>query len=249
MMEDLKQQAERFGTEIRHGYVNKVIFKKQRGANHKIFVDDNRELSAKVIIIATGASAKYLGLESEARLKGGGVSACAVCDGFFYKGQDVAVVGAGDTATEETIYLSKICSHVHMFVRRNEMRASKTMQERVKNIKNVKIHYNTEIEEVLGDNTVGGVRVFNNISNKKQEIAITGLFIAIGHNPNTSVFREYIEMDNAGYILTKGKTTETNIPGVFACGDSQDPIYRQAVTAAGTGCMAALDAESYLASL
>ncbi|MDA9602703.1 NAD(P)/FAD-dependent oxidoreductase, partial [Flavobacteriaceae bacterium] len=207
------------------------------------------ELHASTIIISTGATAKYLGLPSEQRLRGGGVSACAVCDGFFYKGQEVAIVGGGDTAAEEATYLSKICSKVTMLVRKDTMRASKAMQHRVTNTKNIDLRYNTEIDEVLGDQVVDGLRMKNNKSGYTDKISITGLFIAIGHKPNTDIFKEQLEMDDAGYLITKGKTTETNVPGVFASGDVQDKEYRQAVTAAGTGCMAALDAERYLQSV
>ena len=201
------------------------------------------------MIIATGASAKYLGIPSEQRLRGGGVSACAVCDGFFYKGQEVAIVGGGDTAAEEASYLANICSKVTMLVRKGEMRASKAMQHRVESIENIDIRYNTEVDEVLGDQVVEGLRMVNNQTGEKEEIAITGLFIAIGHKPNTDIFKAQLEMDEVGYIQTKGKSTKTTVPGVFACGDAQDKEYRQAVTAAGTGCMAALDAERYLATL
>ena len=206
-------------------------------------------MHASTIIISTGATAKYLGLPSEQRLRGGGVSACAVCDGFFYKGQEVAIVGGGDTAAEEATYLAKICSKVTMLVRKDKMRASKAMQHRVTNTKNIDLRYNTEIDEVLGDQVVDGLRMKNNKSGYTDEISITGLFIAIGHKPNTDIFKEQLEMDDAGYLITKGKTTETNVPGVFASGDVQDKEYRQAVTAAGTGCMAALDAERYLQSV
>jgi len=206
-------------------------------------------LTANTVIIATGASAKYLGIPSEQRLRGGGVSACAVCDGFFYKGQEVAIVGGGDTAAEEASYLANICSKVTMLVRKGEMRASKAMQHRVESIENIDIRYNTEVDEVLGDQVVEGLRMVNNQTGEKEEIAITGLFIAIGHKPNTDIFKAQLEMDEVGYIQTKGKSTKTTVPGVFACGDAQDKEYRQAVTAAGTGCMAALDAERYLATL
>ncbi|MDA8644270.1 NAD(P)/FAD-dependent oxidoreductase, partial [Flavobacteriaceae bacterium] len=201
------------------------------------------------IIISTGATAKYLGLPSEQRLRGGGVSACAVCDGFFYKGQDVAIVGGGDTAAEEATYLAKICAKVTMLVRKDQMRASKAMQHRVTNTPNIDLKYNTEIDEVLGEQVVEGLRMKNNQTGKTEEIEITGLFIAIGHKPNTDIFKGQLDMDDAGYLITKGKTTATNIPGVFASGDVQDKEYRQAVTAAGTGCMAALDAERYLQSV
>lgn len=249
MMEDLKNQAERFGTEVRFGLVSKVEFSKEIGGIHKIIVDESHVIEANTVIIATGATATYLGLESEERLKGGGVSACATCDGFFYRGQEVVVVGAGDTAAEEATYLANLCTKVTMLVRRDEMRASKAMQKRVFNTKNLVVKFNTEIDEVLGDKVVEGVRVFNNITNEKEVIKVTGVFIAIGHKPNTDIFKSQLTMDAVGYLITEGKTTKTNLPGVFAAGDVQDKDYRQAVTAAGTGCMAALDAERYLGSL
>ncbi len=249
MMIQLQQQAERFGTEVRIGMATAVEFNKEVGGYHKIIIDDNKVILAKTVIISTGATAKYLGLPSEERLKGGGVSACAVCDGFFYRKQEVAIVGAGDTAAEEATYLAKICSKVTMLVRRDEMRASKAMQHRVLNTPNIEILYNTEIEEVVGTQVVEGIRVVNNQTGEKKEISVAGLFIAIGHKPNTEIFKGQLDMDETGYLITQGKTTHTNIPGVFASGDVQDSQYRQAVTAAGTGCMAALDAERYLASL
>ncbi|WP_369048717.1 thioredoxin-disulfide reductase [Tenacibaculum sp. UWU-22] len=249
MMEDLKNQAERFGTEVRFGMVTKVDLSNKEGQAHKVIIDNTTEIEAQTIIIATGASAKYLGLESEQRLIGGGVSACATCDGFFYKNQEVIVVGGGDTAVEEATYLAKLCKKVTMLVRRNELRASKAMQHRIEKTKNLEVLYNTELDEVIGDNVVEGVRVVNNKTGKKQEIDVTGVFIAIGHKPNTDLFKNIITMDETGYIITKGKSTKTNIPGVFAAGDVQDKEYRQAVTAAGTGCMAALDAERYLTTL
>jgi len=249
MMEDLKKQAERFGTDVRFGMVTKVDLSNEVGGIHKVLVDDSKEIEANTIIISTGATAKYLGLENEQRLIGGGVSACATCDGFFYKGQDVIVVGGGDTAAEEATYLAKLCSKVTMLVRRDEMRASKAMQHRVNNTENLEVLYNTELDDVLGDNVVEGVRVVNNLTGEKQEIPVMGVFIAIGHKPNTDLFKGVIDMDETGYLITKGKTTKTNIPGVFAAGDVQDKEYRQAVTAAGTGCMAALDAERYLGAL
>lgn len=249
MMEDLKNQAERFGTEVRFGLVTSVDFSKDVGGIHKVTVDESIQLEAETVIISTGATAKYLGLESEQRLIGGGVSACATCDGFFYKGQDVVVIGAGDTAAEEATYLSNICKKVTVLVRKDYMRASKAMQHRVERTKNLQVKYNTEIDEILGDNVVDGVRVFNNISGEKEVIDVTGVFIAIGHKPNTDIFKESMEMDDTGYLITQGKSTKTNLPGVFASGDVQDKEYRQAVTAAGTGCMAALDAERYLGSL
>jgi thioredoxin reductase (NADPH) len=249
MMNDLKNQAERFGTDVRFGLVTKVDLSKEVGGIHKVIVDESKEIEAETIIISTGATAKYLGLESEQRLIGGGVSACATCDGFFYKGQDVVVVGGGDTAAEEATYLANICSKVSLLVRKDYMRASKAMQHRVDKTKNIEVLYNTEIEEVLGDNVVTGVKAVNNQTKESFEIPVTGVFIAIGHTPNSDLFKGVLDMDETGYLITKGKTTHTNIPGVFAAGDIQDKDYRQAVTAAGTGCMAALDAERYLGSL
>lgn len=249
MMVQLQQQAERFGTEVRIGMVTEVEFSDIPGGIHKITVDNSTKLEAETVIISTGATAKYLGLPSEQKLRGGGVSACAVCDGFFYRGQEVAIVGAGDTAAEEATYLSNLCSKVTMLVRKDVMRASKAMQHRVNNTKNLEVLYNTEVDEVLGDQVVEGLRMVNNLTGEKSEIEITGLFIAIGHKPNTEIFKGQLEMDETGYIITKGKSTKTNMPGVFASGDVQDNEYRQAVTAAGTGCMAALDAERYLAAI
>ncbi len=249
MMVQLQQQAERFGTEVRMGMVTEVKLSKDHGGIHKACVDNKTWVEAETVIISTGATAKYLGLPSEQRLRGGGVSACAVCDGFFYKGQDVAIVGGGDTAAEEATYLANICNKVTMLVRKGEMRASKAMQHRVTNTENIDLRYFTEIDEVLGEQVVEGLRMVNNQTNEKEEIKITGLFIAIGHKPNTEIFSGQLDMDDAGYLLTKGKSTKTNLPGVFASGDVQDKEYRQAVTAAGTGCMAALDAERYLATV
>ena len=249
MMIHLQKQAERFGTKVNNGFISKVEFSKNRGGIHKAFTEDGAEINTKTIIISTGASAKYLGIPSEQRLRGGGVSACAVCDGFFFKGQEVAIVGGGDTAAEEATYLAKICSKVTMLVRKSQMRASKAMQHRVLKTANIDLRYNSEIEEVLGDQVVEGIRIKNNQTDAKEEILVSGLFIAIGHKPNTDLFRGQIEMDESGYLVTKNKTTHTNIPGVFASGDVQDKEYRQAVTAAGTGCMAALDAERYLQSV
>ena len=248
MMVDLQQQAERFGTKVNIGMATAVELSKERGGIHRVTIDNDKVLEAKTIIIATGASAKYLGLPSEQRLRGGGVSACAVCDGFFYKGQDVAIVGGGDTAAEEATYLANICTKVTMLVRKDQMRASKAMQHRVTSKDNIELRYNSEIDEVLGDQVVEGLRILNNKTGEKDEISITGLFIAIGHKPNTDIFKGQLDMDEAGYLRTEGKSTKTNRPGVFASGDVQDKEYRQAVTAAGTGCMAALDAERYLAS-
>ncbi|MFN0730092.1 thioredoxin-disulfide reductase [Polaribacter gochangensis] len=249
MMNDLQKQAERFGTEVRFGMVTKVELSEEVGGIHKVIVDESVELEANTIIISTGATAKYLGLESEQRLIGGGVSACATCDGFFYKGQDVVVVGAGDTAAEEATYLANICKKVTILVRKDFMRASKAMQHRVNKTKNIEVLYNSELDEVLGDTVVEGVRVVNNQTKEKHNIDVTGVFIAIGHKPNSDLFKGVLEMDEVGYLITKGKSTKTNLPGVFAAGDIQDKEYRQAVTAAGTGCMAALDAERYLGAL
>ena len=249
MMVQLQQQAERFGTEVRIGMVTAVTLSNEVGGIHQVTVDDSKQLEAETIIIATGASAKYLGLPSEQRLRGGGVSACAVCDGFFYKDQEVAIVGGGDTAAEEASYLANICKKVTMLVRKDHMRASKAMQHRVNSLDNIEIRYNTEIDEVLGEQVVEGLRMVNNQTGEKEEIGITGLFIAIGHKPNTDVFKGQLDMDETGYIITEADSTKTNKPGVFASGDAQDKIYRQAITAAGTGCMAALDAERYLATV
>jgi thioredoxin reductase (NADPH) len=249
MMNDLQKQAERFGTEVRFGMVTKVDFSDKPGGIHKVIVDESTEIEAETVIISTGATAKYLGIESEQRLIGGGVSACATCDGFFYKGQDVVVVGAGDTAAEEATYLANICKKVTMLVRKDYMRASKAMQHRVNKTENIEVLYNTEIDEVIGDNVVDGVRAVNNQTGEKIDISVTGVFIAIGHKPNTDIFKGILEMDETGYLITEGKSTKTNMPGVFAAGDVQDKEYRQAVTAAGTGCMAALDAERYLGAL
>ena len=246
MMDELKEQAERFGTEVKIDFISKVEFSKNKGSLHKGFSQDGTEIEAKTIIICTGASAKYLGLPSEQKLIGGGVSACAVCDGFFYKNQEVAVVGGGDTAVEEATYLAKICSKVTMIVRKDHLRASKAMQNRITKYPNISILYNHEVEEVIGDNLVVGIKTINNLTKETSEIKITGLFLAIGHTPNTEIFKGQINMDESGYIITEPKSTITNIPGVFAAGDVQDKEYRQAVTAAGTGCMAALDAERYL---
>lgn len=246
MMVDMQKQAERFGTDVRFGYATKCEFSTD-GSYHKIEIDGNKVVLAKTVIISTGASAKWLGLESEERLNGFGVSACAVCDGFFYKGQEVVVVGAGDTAAEEATYLAKLCTKVTMLVRKDAMRASKAMQHRVANTANITVLYNTETEEILGDKGVEGVRVKNNKSGSTSEVPCTGFFVAIGHKPNSDLFVDQLDMDEVGYLLTKADSTETNIKGVFAAGDIQDKIYRQAVTAAGSGCMAALEAERYLA--
>ncbi|MEN9370446.1 MAG: hypothetical protein RI952_1311 [Bacteroidota bacterium] len=246
MMEDFRKQAERLGTEIRFGYVTAVDF---TAKPHKVTVDETKTITADSIIIATGASAKWLGLPSEEKYNGFGVSACAVCDGFFFKGQDVAIVGAGDTAAEEATYLAKLCNKVYMIVRRDEFRASKAMVHRVLNTPNIEIIYNSETKEIMGDGqTVNGVKIANKLTQEERILAVTGFFVAIGHTPNTSVFKGSINLDESGYILTTPGTTKTSVEGVFAAGDVQDKIYRQAVTSAGSGCMAALDAERYLAA-
>tara|TARA_B100001750_G_scaffold246133_1_gene267552 strand:+ start:2826 stop:3761 length:936 start_codon:yes stop_codon:yes gene_type:complete len=246
MMLDFKAQAERFNTDVRSGFISKVDFK---GTVHKVWTEDNKEIHCDTVIISTGASAKWLGLPSETRLReiGGGVSACAVCDGFFYKNQEVIVVGAGDTASEEATYLSKLCKKVTMIVRKNKMRASKAMQKRVFDCNNIKILYNHETKELNGQDMLESVTVFNNITKEEKIIPCTGFFVAIGHKPNTDIFQKYLNMDETGYIINKPGTSKTNIEGVFVAGDAADKVYRQAVTAAGTGCMAALDAERYLA--
>lgn len=246
MMEEFRQQAERMGTDIRFGYISKVDF---TGPVHKLFLDSGEEIQAYTVIIATGAAAKWLGLPSEQRLNGSGVSACAVCDGFFYKGQELAIVGAGDTACEEALYLSKLSPMVHMIVRSDKMRASAVMQERVMINPKIKVYWNSETEEIIGDKLVEGVRIRNKITNELQDIPVKGFFVAIGHQPNAGPFKDFIETDEQGYIKTQPGSTKTNIPGVFAAGDVQDKTYRQAVTAAGSGCMAALDAERYLSSI
>jgi thioredoxin reductase (NADPH) len=243
MMVDFEKQAARMGSDIRFGLATRVDFSTRP---FKVWIDDEKLIMADAVIIATGASAKWLGLESEQRLNGFGVSACAVCDGFFFRGKEVAIVGAGDTAAEEALYLSKLCTTVHMFIRKDEMRASKVMQERVKKTANIKMYYNTETDEILGENKVHTVRIRNNKTGEKQEIPVSGFFVAIGHQPNSDIFKDWLDMDEAGYIKTIPGTSKTNIDGVFASGDVQDKIYRQAVTAAGSGCMAALDAERYL---
>lgn len=248
MMVDFEKQAQRMGADIRWGMATKVDFSSRP---YKVEIDEEKWVEAQSIIIATGASAKWLDLPSEKRLNGQGVSACAVCDGFFFKGQEVAIVGAGDTACEEAIYLSKICSTVHMLVRKGEdgMKASKVMQDRVKKVPNIKIYWSTETVEILGDNKVTAVKVKNTVTGEEQEIAINAFFVAIGHQPNSDLFKGVLDMDSAGYLITQPGTTKTNVEGVFACGDVQDKNYRQAVTAAGSGCMAALDAERYLSAL
>lgn len=245
MMVDFEKQAKRMGADIRFGLATKVDLSSRP---YKVEIDEEKWIETDAIIIATGASAKWLGLPSEERLNGFGVSACAVCDGFFFRGKEVAIVGAGDTAAEEALYLSKLCTTVHMFIRKGEMRASKVMQERVLNTPNIKVYWNTETDEILGDKTVNGVRIKNNKTGEVKEIPVNGFFVAIGHEPNSAIFKGMLDMDEAGYIQTVPGTSRTNVEGVFAAGDVQDKIYRQAVTAAGSGCMAALDAERYLSA-
>lgn len=246
MMVDFEKQASRMGADLRYGTATEVDFS---ASPLRVNIDNEKWISADTIILATGASAKWLGLPSEERLNGHGVSACAVCDGFFFKGKEVCIVGAGDTAAEEALYLSKICSQVHMFVRRDEMRASKIMQQRVLNTKNIKVYWNTEVDEILGNDKTEAVRIINNKTGEKSEIPVSAYFVAIGHQPNSDILKGWIDMDEAGYVITKPGSTKTNIEGVFACGDLQDKIYRQAVTAAGSGCMAALDAERYISMM
>ncbi len=243
MMVHFENQAKRMGTDIRYGLATNVDFSTRP---LKVEIDEEKWIETDAVIISTGASAKWLGIESEQRLNGYGVSACAVCDGFFFKGKEVAIVGAGDTAAEEALYLSKICSQVHMIVRRHEMRASKVMADRVMNTANIKVYWNSETDEVIGDKKVEAVRIKNNQTGEKTEIPVSAFFVAIGHEPNSGIFKGWLEMDEAGYLITTPGTSKTNVEGVFASGDVQDKIYRQAVTAAGTGCMAALDAERYL---
>jgi thioredoxin reductase (NADPH) len=243
MMEHFEKQAKRMGTDIRYGLATKVDFSTRP---LRVEIDEEKWIEADAVIISTGASAKWLGIESEQRLNGYGVSACAVCDGFFFKGKEAAIVGAGDTAAEEALYLSKICSTVHMIVRKGEMRASKIMQDRVLATPNIKVYWHSETAEVLGDKKVEAVRIHNNETNQKTEIPVSAFFVAIGHKPNSDIFKGFLDMDDAGYLKTIPGTSKTNIEGVFASGDVQDKIYRQAVTAAGSGCMAALDAERYL---
>lgn len=245
MMVQFEKQAARMGADIRYGLATKVDFSQQP---YKVWIDEEELIEADAVIICTGASAKWLGLPSEERLNGFGVSACAVCDGFFFRGKEVAIVGAGDTAAEEAMYLSKLCTTVHMFIRRDKMRASKVMQERVLNTPNIKVYWNTDTDEILGEKKVEAVRIRNNQTQATQDIPINGFFVAIGHQPNSDIFKGFIDMDETGYILTQPGTTKTNIEGVFAAGDVQDKNYRQAVTAAGSGCMAALDAERYLSA-
>ncbi|NRB46871.1 MAG: thioredoxin-disulfide reductase [Saprospiraceae bacterium] len=243
MMDDFKNQAERFGTEVRYDLVEKVDFS---GPIHKAWTANGDEIHAHSVIISTGASAKWLGLESEQKLMNQGVSACAVCDGFFFKGKEVAVVGGGDTAAEEATYLAKLCPKVHLLVRRDEMRASKIMQDRVMKTENIEVHWNTVTQEILGETDVTGVRVLNRVTEEERVLPVQGFFVAIGHKPNTDIFKDWLDMDDTGYLIVNPGTSKTKIKGVFASGDAADKIYRQAVTAAGTGCMAALDAERYL---
>lgn len=243
MMMNFEKQAARMGTDIRYGMATAVDFSERP---YKVQIDEEKWIGADSIIISTGASAKWLGLPGEQKLNGHGVSACAVCDGFFFRGQEVVIVGAGDTAAEEALYLSKICSKVHMIVRKDEMRASKVMQDRVLNTPNIQIYWNHETEDVIGDVKVTGVKIFNNKTGEKTTLEVAAFFVAIGHQPNSDIFKGILEMDETGYILTKPGTTQTNVEGVFAAGDVQDKTYRQAVTAAGSGCMAALEAERYL---
>ena len=246
MMVEFEQQAQRMGADIRWGMATNVDFSTRP---LRVEIDEEKWIEADSVIIATGASAKWLHIESEQRLNGHGVSACAVCDGFFFKGQEVAIVGAGDTAAEEALYLSKLCSNVHMLVRKGEMRASMVMQERVLKTPNIKVYWHTETDEILGEHKVEAVRVRNNQTGETQEIPVKAFFVAIGHEPNSKLFKGWLDMDEQGYLLTEPGTSKTNVPGVFACGDVQDKIYRQAVTAAGSGCMAALDAERYLGAM
>lgn len=243
MMVDFEKQAARMGADIRFGLATKVDFSTQP---YKVWIDDEKLLEADAVIIATGASAKWLGLDSEQRLNGYGVSACAVCDGFFFRNKEVAIVGAGDTAAEEALYLSKLATNVHMIIRKDEMRASKVMQERVKKTPNIRIYWNSDTQEIVGDTRVESVKIKNNKTNKEESIPVSGFFVAIGHEPNSAIFKGWLDMDESGYIKTTPGTSKTNVEGVFAAGDVQDKIYRQAVTAAGSGCMAALDAERYL---
>lgn len=245
MMEEFREQAERFGTDIRYAVINKVDFS---GPIHKAWSDGGDEIEADAVIIATGASAKWLGLDSEKRLTNKGVSACAVCDGFFFRHMDVAVVGAGDTAAEEAMYLSKLCPNVHLIVRRDEMRASKIMQQRVLNTTNIIVHWNSVTDEILGEHEVEGIRIRNTVTDEVKEIPVKGFFVAIGHKPNTDIFKGWLDMDESGYLIPIPGTSKTKIDGVFVSGDAADKVYRQAITAAGTGCMAALDAERYLSS-
>ena len=245
MMIDFEKQATRFGSDIRSGMISSVDFS---SSTLIAFSDNNEKIIAKSVIISTGASAKWLNLESEQRLNGKGVSACAVCDGFFFRGQDVAVIGGGDTAAEEALYLSKLTNKVHLIIRRDEMRASVIMQNRIKQNEKIIIHWNSEIKEIEGDESVNGINIINNLSNQSKNIKLSGVFIAIGHQPNTDIFKNQLNLDDSGYVITKPGSTLTNIPGVFATGDAQDKIYRQAVTAAGSGCMGALDAERFISN-
>jgi thioredoxin reductase (NADPH) len=245
MMVHFEKQAVRMGADVRYGIASSVDFSVRP---FKVWIDEEKIIEADAVIISTGASAKWLGLPSEQRLNGYGVSACAVCDGFFFRGKEVAIVGAGDTAAEEALYLSKLCTQVHMLVRKDTMRASKIMQQRVLQTPNIKVYWNTETEEILGESKVEAVRIKNNQTGEISDIPVSAFFVAIGHQPNSNIFKPFIDMDETGYILTIPGTSKTNIEGVFAAGDVQDKTYRQAVTAAGSGCMAALDAERYLSA-
>jgi thioredoxin reductase (NADPH) len=245
MMDDFRRQAERFGTEVITDAVVKVDFDTGQQF-HAVWTDNGQQYEAYTVIIATGAAARYLGLESESRFMNRGVSACAVCDGFFYRGKTVGVVGGGDTACEEAIYLASLCPTVHLFVRRDELRASQIMQERVRKASNITIHWNSEIQEVVGQDEVSAVLVMKNTTRELSTISLEGLFIAIGHKPSTELFQDFLELDGQGYIQTSSRSTHTGVPGIFACGDVEDKVYRQAITAAGAGCKAALDAERYL---
>lgn len=249
MMEDLKKQAERFGTDVRFGLVTKAELATEVGGWHTLTIDESKQIQARTVIISTGATAKYLGLEAEKRLAGHGVSACAVCDGFFFKGKEVVIVGGGDTAAEEATYLAKLCTKVTMLVRRDELRASKAMQKRVFDTANITVMWNSEAVDLEGDHALTGVVVKNSQTGTTEVVPAQGFFLAIGHKPNTDLFKGQLEMDDVGYLITKADSTQTQLPGVFAAGDAQDKVYRQAITAAGTGCMAALEAERYLGAL
>ncbi|ADX68666.1 thioredoxin-disulfide reductase [Weeksella virosa] len=246
MMADLQKQAERFGTKVIYEYITEANLATEVGQIHKLKTSSGKEIHAKTVIISTGATAKYLGLDDEKKYAGSGVSACATCDGFFYKGKDVAVIGGGDTAAEEATYLSKLCKKVYLLIRRDEMRASKAMQEKVFKTQNIEVMFNHELIGLEGDMVVQKANIINNKTNEKSSLELDGVFIAIGHTPNTDLFKTQLNMDEMGYLVTEDKSTKTNLPGVFAAGDVQDSVYRQAITAAGTGCMAALDAEKYI---
>lgn len=246
MMADLQKQAERFGTKVFYEYITEANLSTEAGKVHVLKSSSGKEIHAKTVIISTGATAKYLGLDDEKKYAGSGVSACATCDGFFYKGKDVAVIGGGDTAAEEATYLSKLCNKVYLLIRKDEMRASKVMQEEVFKTPNIEVMFNHELLGLEGDMVVQKANIINNKTDEKSSLEVDGVFIAIGHTPNTDLFKTQLNMDETGYLITEGKSTKTNLPGVFAAGDVQDSVYRQAITAAGTGCMAALDAEKYI---